>query len=121
MEVLGGGSSVLNDTALHLGQALLNVTAKQPQQQQDILYITDNRVTDSQLTTSLWLNALLGFIFFCLFCILQRTVFPQHYRFRLVGAGGSHLRGNPAQHEVSLGVAAACCVGMRSTRSHSAL
>jgi hypothetical protein len=52
MEVLGGGSSVLNDTALHMGQVLLNITAKQPQQQQDILYITDNRVTDSQLTTS---------------------------------------------------------------------
>jgi hypothetical protein len=53
MDAAGG----LNDTVL-LGAALqvLNITspapAKQPQQQQDILYITDNRVTDSQLTTS---------------------------------------------------------------------
>jgi hypothetical protein len=49
MDAAGG----LNDTVL-LGaavQVLSNIT-KQPQQQQDILYITDNRVTDSQLTTS---------------------------------------------------------------------
>lgn len=59
----------------------------------------------------LWLNALLGFIFFCLFCILQRTVFPQHYRFRLVGAWHSHPPG--VTDKVWLGVAAAC-VGMRA-------
>lgn len=32
----------------------------------------------------LWLNALLGLICFLAFCILQRSVFPEHYRFRLV-------------------------------------
>lgn len=34
-----------------LGSSLLNASKLQ-QQQADILYITDNRVTDSQLTTS---------------------------------------------------------------------
>lgn len=37
----------------------------------------------------LWLNALLGLIFFLAFCILQRSVFPQHFRFRLVRVGAS--------------------------------
>ncbi|KAF8073110.1 AAP5 [Scenedesmus sp. PABB004] len=50
------------------------------------LSITDNQVTDSQLTTSLWLNVLLGSICFVAFCILQRSVFPRHYRYRLHSA-----------------------------------
>eukprot|EP00879_Flechtneria_rotunda_P017163 GHRR01017975.1.p1 GENE.GHRR01017975.1~~GHRR01017975.1.p1 ORF type:complete len:523 (+),score=135.69 GHRR01017975.1:795-2363(+) len=52
--------------------------------EQSYLYITDNRVTDSQLTTSLWLNALLGSLCLIAFCILQRSVFPKHYRYRQV-------------------------------------
>eukprot|EP00882_Tetradesmus_deserticola_P032054 GHRQ01036269.1.p1 GENE.GHRQ01036269.1~~GHRQ01036269.1.p1 ORF type:complete len:148 (+),score=17.98 GHRQ01036269.1:336-779(+) len=70
---LGGVPSLpLNDTVGPL-----------PGSQSAYLYITDNRVTDHQLTTSLWLNAVLGIVCFLAFCVLQRSVFPLHYRYRL--------------------------------------
>lgn len=47
MEALSGHGGLLNDSAYS------NISlSRQQTQQQDILYITDNRVTDSQLTTS---------------------------------------------------------------------
>lgn len=50
MDDLSRQGGLLNDS-MALGAAVLSNISKQ-QQQQDILYITDNRVTDSQLTTS---------------------------------------------------------------------
>jgi hypothetical protein len=32
----------------------------------------------------LWLNTLLGMLCFIAFCFLQRSVFPKHYRYRMV-------------------------------------
>lgn len=51
MDDMDRQGGLLNDSLAALGAAVLGNVTKQ-QQQQDILYITDNRVTDSQLTTS---------------------------------------------------------------------
>jgi hypothetical protein len=51
MDALGGADGLLNDS-WHSGDSLLNITKQQQQQDSVLGLITDNRVTDSQLTTS---------------------------------------------------------------------
>eukprot|EP00775_Hariotina_reticulata_P011017 gene11017-11171_t len=69
-----------NYTGLHPGVGNSNHS----QEPSPYLTITSNVVSDSQLTTALWLNTLLGMLCFIAFCFLQRSVFPRHYRYRMV-------------------------------------
>jgi hypothetical protein len=51
MDALGRADGLLNDS-WHTEDPLLNITKQQQQQDSVLGLITDNRVTDSQLTTS---------------------------------------------------------------------